>query len=150
MMQNSDSVILELYCPNLRKTEYRVTSPQSNSYNCIAWAAGFTDRPWWPIDRTPYYWPIEPRIESLDSFTRVFQSLGYEVCDNGELEDNYEKVAIYIYDDGEPSHMTRQLATGQWTSKCGDFEDITHILEGLEGDYYGTVAVFMKRPVSRQ
>ncbi|MGK7925905.1 MAG: hypothetical protein AB4290_11765 [Spirulina sp.] len=147
MTPNSYSIKLELYCPNLRRTGYQITSEKTVSYNCIAWAAGFTDRPWWPIKQQPYYWPIEPRIESLDSFIEVFQGLGYEVCDNGELENNSEKVAIYINSNGEPIHMARQLNTGYWTSKCGKLEDITHTLEGLEGDYYGTVAIFMKRAI---
>ncbi|MFB2892084.1 hypothetical protein ACE1CI_03960 [Aerosakkonemataceae cyanobacterium BLCC-F50] len=139
-----DLIKLELKFPNLRKTGYKKTSDQTAQYNCIAWVAGVKDRPWWPINQKPYYWPLEPRIESLESFIEAFKTLGYEICDNGDLEVGYEKVAIYT-DEGEPTHMALQLDTGEWTSKCGDWEDITHTLEGLEGDFYGKVSIFMRR-----
>jgi hypothetical protein len=32
-----------------------------------------------------------------------------------------------------------------WSSKLGRREDIEHVLKGLEGDTYGTVALLMKR-----
>lgn len=141
------SIKLELTWPNLRKTGYQITSPPDRAYNCIAWAAGHQDRPWWPIDRKPYYWPLEPRVESLQSFIDVFKQLGYEICSDSNLESQFEKVAIYVDDDGIPTHMARQLETGEWTSKCGDLEDISHhTLEGLEGEFYGKVSILMKRP----
>jgi hypothetical protein len=74
--------------------------------------------------------------------------MGYEVCDNPELEPGSEKVAIYTKD-GEPTHMALQRPSGQWTSKCGDWEDIVHTLEGLEGSDYGSVATIMKRESPR-
>ena len=43
--------------------------------------------------------------------------------------------------------MARQLAAGDWTSKLGKEEDLTHhTLKSLEGNLYGTVLKFMKRP----
>ncbi len=143
-----NSIKLELNCPNLRKTGYEITSKATPAYNCIAWAAGVTDRPWWPIEQKPYYWPLKPRIESLQSFVEAFEQLGYEICSNSDLEPNLEKVAIYVDEDGEPTHMARQLTTGKWTSKCGDWEDISHTLEGLAGEFYGEVSIFMKRPLA--
>jgi hypothetical protein len=77
-----------------------------------------------------------------------FRTLGYVSCDSGDLEEGYEKIAIYMDEDSEVSHMARQLNTGLWTSKCGDLEDIQHNLEDLEGEYgygYGKVSHFMKR-----
>ena len=145
-----ESAILELCFPNLRNVGYRVESPRTGRYNCVAWAAGDSDRPWWPIYRRPFYWPEEPRVESLPAFIRVFQGLGYEVCDNSNLEIGFDKVAIYVDKDESPTHVARQLPSGEWTSKCGDWEDIVHnTLEGLEGSYpaYGRVACLMKRPI---
>lgn len=46
--------------------------------------------------------------------------------------------------------MARQLTTGQWTSKCGDLEDIRHTLEGLEGEFYGQASIFMNRLLPNQ
>ena len=135
---------LEATFPGLRGTSYEVTSRKSTRYNCIAWAAGRDSRWWWP-DPSPYtFWPEEPREHSLDAFVRVFRTLGYEICASGEHEPGSEKVAIYV-DDSGPTHMARQLASGLWSSKCGTREDISHFLEALEGEKYGSVAVIMKR-----
>lgn len=135
--------ILEAAFPKLNN-RYCITSPETSRYNCIAWAAGRDDRWWWP-DPPPYsYWPEEPRELSLSAFIRVFGNFGYEICDTTSLENGFEKVAIYIKDD-LPTHMARQLESGDWTSKCGDFEDIRHTLDGLEHSDYGVVTVIMKR-----
>ena len=72
------------------------------------------------------------------------------MCEDGNLEPGYEKVAIYAMD-GEPTHAARQLQNGWWTSKLGKYEDIDHdSLEELQGygfGDYGRVAVFMARPL---
>lgn len=138
---------LESCFPDLRSTPYEVTSPEDSRYNCVAWALGRSDRCWWPTPHVRYYWPDNPADGSLEAFVGVFRSLGYEVCASPELEPCLEKVAIYAKND-LPSHVARQLPSGQWTSKCGDLEDITHDLRALEGDAYGSVAVIMKRPLT--
>ena len=79
---------------------------------------------------------------------RVFEAMGYEACDDRQLEASVEKIAIYAKD-GVPTHMARQLPSGDWTSKCGAGEDITHTLVGLEGDLYGAVSVVMRRKAER-
>ena len=58
----------------------------------------------------------------------------------------YEKVCIYVNEDGSPEHVSRQLASGKWTSKIGRFEDIEHsTLAGLESPDYGKRKVMLKR-----
>jgi hypothetical protein len=145
----NESISLELRYKNLRNSGYCVTSQRTPIYNCIAWAAGENDRWWWPIPyEAPYYWPESDKDELLEDFISGFGTLGYTSCDNGNLEEGYEKVAIYIDENDEVSHMARQLNMGLWTSKCGNLEDIQHKLEDLEGEYgygYGKVAHFMKR-----
>jgi len=137
------SADLEVHFPNLRGTEYRVTSPKDKSYNCVAWAAGVEDKYWDPS----YHWPIRIRHNTVDGWVSLFRSLGYEVCEDTSLERGFEKVVIYS--NGEwPTHVARQRQTGSWTSKCGDDEDIEHALEGLEGSDYGRVRVAMKRSVA--
>lgn len=133
----------------IKDPTYCVTSEPTEQYNCIAWAAGQTDRPWWPIPyQAPYYWPEEAEEEDLETFIKGFGCLGYVVCQSRELEVGFEKVALYVDENGDPCHMARQLSCGKWTSKCGGLEDITHTLEGLEGPFplYGKVACIMKRP----
>jgi hypothetical protein len=131
--------------PALETEGYQETSPASWKYNCIAWAAGRQTEWWWPYQHPVYYWPEgQPREVSLDAFVRAFVALGYEMCENGELEVDCEKVAIYMLG-GRPTHAARQLSDGRWTSKLGKDIDITHTLRGLEGPAYGQVAVFLKR-----
>jgi|GEM_PF-3681614 len=55
---------------------------------------------------------------------QAFATLGYEVCDNVELEPGFEKIALYAGADGIPTHAARQLQAGPWTSKLGRMEDI--------------------------
>ncbi len=142
---------LEEAFPNLREEEYRPTSPISKLYNCIAWAAGRVDRWWEPVPFTNYYWPpTAPLIKNLESYTKAFQSLGYEQCDDASLELGFEKVAIYCKGKrgDEPEHMARQLPSGWWTSKLGRDVDIEHqTLEGVEGNVYGHVEQVLKRPI---
>ena len=147
------SISLELRYPNLRSSVYLLTSPKTPNYNCVAWAAGETNRPWCPIpyDTAPYYWPLgEQDDESLEVFIECFKSLGYEICDDENFEEGFEKVAIYIDEEGLHSHMARQLVDKQqWTSKCGDLEDISHPhLAALEGNPgYGKVSCILKRGI---
>jgi hypothetical protein len=138
---------IEAEFPNLRTTGFAVVGPTTPGYNCIAWAAGDTQRWWWPDDQGMYYWPKGvPRAETVESFIQAFQLLGYEPCDNSEYEPGFEKVAIYTDASGAPTHMARQLDSGAWTSKLGSEHDIDHpTLHGLEGTYYGSVALMMKR-----
>ncbi len=136
--------------PNLSRTEYSVTSKQSRSYNCFAWAAGEEDRWWSPIDPdNMYYWVEGVAAElTMSAFIQAYKSLGYELCDNSEMEAGFEKIAIYATSDGEPTHAARQLSNGKWTSKLGRWEDIEHELEGLTGEMYGCVQQILKRPSS--
>ena len=93
------------------------------------------------------FWPNEaPEQETLYAFKEAYKSLGYEACESADLEEGYEKIAIFADEYDNPKHAARQLANGMWTSKCGDYEDIQHELEGLEGDKYGSVSCVMKRP----
>jgi hypothetical protein len=72
--------------------------------------------------------------------------LGYEECENGDLEIGYQKVAIYAIG-GSVKHMARQLPDGKWTSKLGQWVDISHALSGVEGIDYGKVVQFLKKKV---
>jgi hypothetical protein len=139
---------LERFFPNLQPSEYSVESEPTDSYNCIAWAVGVTDRWWWPVEEEDSYWPLEPEAASLEAFTRAFATRGYEPCPDDLLEGAFEKVAIYAGPSGIPTHMARQLRSGVWTSKCGGLEDITHTLEGLEGEVYGRVTQILRRPIT--
>ena len=108
----------------------------------------FTDR--WIEALKPFgYWPtsIPPRL-TLNNLTAVYAEQGYERCDSPALEPGYEKIAIYTDRRGLPTHAARQLATGKWTSKLGQAEDIEHDnLEVLDGPGYGAAVRYMRWPL---
>lgn len=131
--------------PNLRGGNYIITSDPTPSYNCIAWAAGRTDQWWWPNPDS--YWPEKaPSEETLAAFIYVFEQLGYTSCGNQNCEEGFEKIAIYIDSNNTPTHAARQLPSGLWTSKLGNYIDISHKIDGVSGPEYGEITVFMKRP----
>ena len=132
--------------PNLTDDNHLITSPKTIDYNCIAWAAGNTQRWWQP----GAFWPIESTRDDygIGELVLAFKSLGYEECSDGVLEDGFEKVALYslgmMY-----THAARQLPDGQWTSKLGQLEDITHTTpDAIAGSDYGEVAQYMKRALA--
>ncbi len=140
---------IEAIFPGLSRSLYRVTSPVSRDYNCIAWAAGDTTHWWWPDpDNDAIFWPAGVAlVETLDAFVAAFATLGYAPCSGDELENGFEKVALFAKQ-GLPTHAARQLPSGRWTSKLGWREDIEHDLHAVSGDLYGTVMLLLKRPLS--
>lgn len=137
--------------PRLTLSTHRKTSDENPRYNCIAWAAGKTDK-WWDPIRPPgpgVYWPGDvPRSRSLFALKAVFKGLGYEECEGGELEDGYERVALYEKDDSW-CHAAKQTPDGNWSSKLGEWVDIEHeLVSAVGGRKYGDVYVFMRRAIS--
>lgn len=133
--------------PRLAAGGYDLTSPSTDMYNCIAWAAGEVDRWWWPDPMGVDFWPEgAPREETLPAFLDAFAILGFERTTSADPEQNVCKVAIYALE-GLPTHAARQLPlpNGRWTSKLGRAEDIEHNLEGLVGDIYGEVVAILAR-----
>jgi hypothetical protein len=130
--------------PRLTPDNYRITSPASWEYNCIAHAAGVTDGWWWPSPGR--YWPPEvPREETIAAFLAAFALLGYHPVAGPDLEPGVEKLALYAQ--GEtPTHAARQLADGWWTSKLGPSIDIEHATpDAVAGGIYGEVTAFLGR-----
>src|SRR5438067_2182527 len=98
---------LEQYFPRLRNAFYDITSPDTDEYNCIAHAAEDPTQRWWP-GLPDYYWPQSASDDSVETFVAVFCGcLGYEVCENGDFEPGFIKVAIYAEGD-QTKHMARQ------------------------------------------
>jgi len=129
--------------PGLTTGNHEITSPTTVKYNCIAWAARNTERWWQP----GVYWPIDSNLEDhgIGNLVAAFKSLGFQECEDGTLEEGFEKLALYgsamMY-----THAARQLPEGKWTSKLGQLEDITHATtEAIEGGDYGYVVQYMKR-----
>ena len=133
--------------PRLKAGEYRVTSPRTKRYNCIAWAAGVVNQ-WWEPTKG-YHWPRGvPRKDTIAAIMALFIKLGYKKCKDGSLEQGFEKVAIYG-DIGGYNHAAKQLPNGKWSSKIGSLEDMEHdSLDCLVGTRYGTVVRVLKRRVA--
>jgi hypothetical protein len=141
--------------PNLTNANHKVTSPFMRRYNCIAWAASNDTRNWWPDLFNQGYWPPNvPREETIDAFVQAYETLGYKLCYDERPELGIEKIAIYGVDNPDPkqpiipTHAARQLLSGEWTSKLGQHEDISHTTpDGVNGPIYGRVVCYMARPI---
>jgi hypothetical protein len=148
ILQLAKEQVEELF-PGAKGTAFEITSEGNAEYNCIAWAAHDKERWWWSDDDPDVYWPEglarEP-VATLESFIQAYNTIGFSVCDNDDLEVGFEKICIYTDAKGVPTHAARQLEAGVWTSKLGRFNDIEHhTLEALSGTAYGIPRQFMKR-----
>jgi len=129
--------------PNLTQANHTDISPQDPRYNCHAWALGFTDRwfddgQWWPDG--------VQRGETVRDYKRAYESLGFRVSSGWQVEEGFEKIAIYEYG-RKVTHTARLLPDGLWASKIGQLEDIHHTREALDGPQYGHITLIMRRPV---
>jgi hypothetical protein len=133
--------------PNLNAGNYRITSPASWEYNCIAWAAGIADVWWWPVPGR--FWPPDvPREETLAAFIAALGTRGFSPCATADLELGLEKIVLYATGD-IPTHAARQLPSGWWTSKLGPSFDVEHAtLEAVAGPVYGDPVTFLSRAIA--
>jgi hypothetical protein len=97
------------------------------------------------------YWPSTvARSVTTAAFLQAYATLGFKLCFDGTLRQGIEKIALF----GKgpvgaevPTHAALQLASGEWTSKLGPFEDITHAtVDAVRGPVYGQVVCFLERP----
>jgi len=138
--------------PFLDQNNHKITSKETQLYNCIAWAAGETHRWWWPDPQMIGWWPPGvQRSETMQAFIEAYQTLGFALCFNLALEEGLEKIALFGITDGagnvRPTHAALQLESGEWTSKLGPFEDISHLSgNDVRGPVYGDIKYFLSRP----
>jgi hypothetical protein len=142
--------------PKLAVDGWKKTSEATSDYNCFAFA--LRDQSDWysPLQIWGYHWPAEklPRNTTLATMIELYRHEGgFEPCENGEYEEGFEKIALYVNQAGDVTHAARQIDSGTWTSKLGNLPDVEHSLLGsLEdagvkfGDY-GKAAKFLKRSV---
>lgn len=151
-------IMLASNFPQLAKdNRFDITSEATPDYNCIAWAQGRNDCWMWPRTKAnPYdldgisYWPDTDIHDSADVtlFVEAFKAQGYDECGlDISKEEGYEKIALYVKKGtSECIHAARQTVDGSWTSKMGEYNDISHgspLL--LEGNHYGQLYCVMKR-----
>jgi hypothetical protein len=130
--------------PRLTADNYRVTSPATWTYNCVAWAIGVTDAWWWPVPGR--FWPEgAPREETLPAFLAALATVGFLPGATADLELELDKVALFAIG-STPTHAARQLLTGWWSSKLGPSIDIEHnTLDAVSGGAYGDVVAILGR-----
>ncbi len=127
---------------------FKITSEFNRKYNCIAWALGIDDVWWEPDSKGTYFWPPSaPRVLTIEAFILAFAYVGFVQCDHDDYEPGFEKIALFADAVGKPTHVARQLPSGNWTSKLGREEDIeTETLAELTESDYGEVVAFLRHP----
>lgn len=139
-------------CPELADGWRPPPSPRTPRYNCFAFAGGDERRPWAPRgDPDTTWWPlphdaVDPDDLSIEMFVRAYQVVGFSVCEKEAAEPDVERIALFADDCGDVVHAARQNPDGSWTSKLGEWEDITHdAVRAVEGGEYGRVVRVMRR-----
>ena len=130
--------------PNLSSENFEFVGACTDRYNCIAYAAGDTTKWWWP-NGIDYWPPWATRDNRMESLKEAFAGLGYEQCDDSNVEEGYQKVALYGFQ-GRFEHAAVQMSNGRWCSKMGQGPIIEHSSpESLSGGPYGDAAAYMRR-----
>jgi hypothetical protein len=131
----------------LTADNYRITSPASWEYNCIAWAVGLATAWWWPAPGR--YWPPDvPHEETIEAFVAALATQRFLPCPTAAMEAGLEKIALYALE-GVPTHAARQLLDGWWTSKLGPSFDIEHAdPEVVAGGVYGRPMAYLCRKIT--
>lgn len=130
--------------PNSFTSPFLITSEEDDTYNCMAWSVHDTER-WWDWEEDAFWIEGIARDGKLTTFERLFNKLGFKVCQNGEYQPGYQKIVLFSTDKIHCTHVARQLENGNWTSKLGVSHDVEHTLTAMEGGIYGDGVVFMKR-----
>lgn len=144
-LEEASRAQIEERFPNLSKSNYRILAPVNSEYNSIAFAAGDSSR-WWSPKRE--YWPEgQPKSMSLNTIINLYTSLGFQLCGTADFEPGIEKIAIFQGQDGEVTHVSKQMESGKWQSKMGARELIEHdTLDALAGGLYGDVTQILCKP----
>lgn len=137
--------------PHLRHATVHVLEHHNNTYNCMAWALGITDRWVWPSDERPdIAWPFGlPRTDRLDNVEEAFASLGYTPSRSARYVRGTEKIALF----GRSNtvlHLALQTPAhaGMWTSKLGGGSLIAHSsVDAVSGAYYGNRLATLERSI---
>jgi hypothetical protein len=124
--------------PILREHEFRITGGESSAYNCAGDACGI--RQWvWPGEEN---WPeAADHGNSIASFDALLtEMVGGTITENQAPEPGHVKLAVYtlLPDGTQPTHMMRQLPTGEWMSKMGSMDTLVlDNVHDLENGVYG-------------
>lgn len=134
--------------PNFVFQAHKVTSHPTETYNCIAWAFGRSDKWWWPDDHPDCYWPIDcSGMTEAEAFDALFVQDGWTITVDESFSEDRVKIALFVDGSGAPTHASRLISEGVWTSKLGSAWDVSHNRDELNGDSYGTIIRIYEKPI---
>jgi hypothetical protein len=143
--------LADLYAqyPSLAASSHCITSGPTDNYNCAAWVE--RDLTHWY--EPGMYWPEgvpEPDgPDDLDCYVALFESWGFETCEDSDHETGFLKIAIYAVG-ARFCHVAKQIRRSDWSSKGGSLHDFRHAsLDALHPSGIMENArptVFMRRP----
>lgn len=151
MDYNTDSARKSLTRPDVfgeplkNDANFKLLSPFSFQYNCIAFAMGMTDRWVDDSDIAWHWWPPIEKGPSVDHLKRAFRYFGFEECGmDDSIDELYDKIAIYHLA-GRWTHAAKIVAAGIYHSKFGESYDGCHSSGGVLRAQYGDVCLIMRR-----
>ena len=93
--------------PILQQDGYDPKSEPTTDYNCIAYAAGVEDQWWQP----GWIWPDDLPDDDFSMMPiLMYRRKGFDLCDKGDLEPGFEKIALFGAED-EYQHAARNSLT---------------------------------------
>ena len=139
---------IENWHPKLKGKKWKIIDVEFDliKFNCFSFVIDIYDD--WSGASTKS-WTLSNRKPILENYIKFFSLHGFELCDNETYEKNFEKIAIYIDEDGYVTHAAKQF-NDMWRSKLGSHEIIEHKLEWLSGydfNNYGKVGTIMKKNI---
>ncbi|WP_231464796.1 hypothetical protein [Pedobacter sp. Leaf132] len=149
MTLNTDenkSLLFDLFPGLTDDSGFEITSPIDHVYNCIAWANNVSNIWYWPYPKLDGVstWPSDNESLHYSNIVEVFRKKGFELCENGDFEENRIKIAIYVDENDQLTHAARQDSKGRWKSKLGRLFDIFHgTPHTIENETYGKAKYFM-------
>lgn len=136
---------------------FKITSPWSENYNCIAWAMGRTDV-WVDTNFRPgHWWPSGVvRFVAPQQLIEAFAAVGFRRCSSSIYEEGFDKIVLYQAQNPNHgfnvtwTHAARILQDGIAHSKFGRAFDGVHSIDIFAGSHYGVPYAFMKRECGYQ
>lgn len=144
--------LIEIFPDLNTDSNFKILSNKDNTYNCIAWAMGYTDRWIDPFPLVGHWWPDNTTKDlSPESLIEAFESEHFELTDDCSFEEDYEKVVLYKKGN-QWTHAAKIVACGIEHSKFGSLWDGQHSHNVLcntgrrhVSQSYGIAYAYMKR-----
>ena len=132
-------------------TNFHFTSLRRKGHNCVAYALKEhgKDLDMWIF--AELYGIDKANLDiSVNGYAEIFTKYyGYEKCEEGNIEEGFDKIVLFEDHEGDFVHVALQLENGNWTSKMGTYEDIEHYsVDAISKKDYGTPRLYMKKNAS--